>query len=182
MAEGQVGAGRGSRSLISKLKLGCVLHDASYLVPLEVSAAQTDLSDLLLAIRWVVQPHFVWAQLASRHCEILSYFSLHFASTLVVLQNLMVPSCWQEALRPCCGWWVQEYVLLLFVAATGWCMSLLHAAVTFRKALDPQASGNAKVNRKRTSFDAACWKDGSEPGPGHRAVQIAAPSSWWQSK
>lgn len=54
LAEGQVGAGRGSRSLISKLKVGCVLHDASYHVPLEVAAAsRSHLANLLLATRWV---------------------------------------------------------------------------------------------------------------------------------
>ncbi|KAK9846985.1 hypothetical protein WJX84_000601 [Apatococcus fuscideae] len=50
LAEGEVGAGQGSHSLISKLKTGCILHDASYHVPLEISATRSDLSALLLTV------------------------------------------------------------------------------------------------------------------------------------
>ena len=51
LAGGQAGAGRGSRSLLSRLKSGCILHDASYHVPLEISASRWHLSNLLLATR-----------------------------------------------------------------------------------------------------------------------------------
>ncbi|KAK9857242.1 hypothetical protein WJX84_004791 [Apatococcus fuscideae] len=50
LAEGQCGAGKGSRSLLNKLRTGCVLHDASYHVPIEIAGSKADLSLLLLSV------------------------------------------------------------------------------------------------------------------------------------
>lgn len=51
LAKGITGKGEGSRSFLHKLKDGCVMHDASYWIPYQLSGSQTSLLEILSAMR-----------------------------------------------------------------------------------------------------------------------------------
>lgn len=52
LPEGGTGRGNASRSIIHKLREGCLIHDASYWVPFCLCARLSDLLQLLAAIRY----------------------------------------------------------------------------------------------------------------------------------
>jgi len=56
LAEGVFGKGDGSRSLLSKLGKGCVMHDSSYHCPLQLSGTSDGLFQLLTLMRQLQAP------------------------------------------------------------------------------------------------------------------------------
>ena len=52
LAEGAPGRGRGSRSLLHSLHAGALLHDASYMCPLQLSGAPDAVSRVLDSLWW----------------------------------------------------------------------------------------------------------------------------------